>query len=174
VTKEAIAKAVTQAGNREIERLKGDLASQLEEKKQAFTKEMEQFKAQLTLEAEVRRQVGAKKVEALLKMVSVTRVAVETIYGISTDDSQARERALKDYGVALREGLVFFGPKLIAEIEALLRELSNGHVTRGRGDRGAPDFLDVAHKGEVARNSLYDTIRRELRLLGAEELEPKS
>jgi hypothetical protein len=41
VTREAIAKAVTQAGNREIERMKGDFASQLEEKKQAFTTDLE-------------------------------------------------------------------------------------------------------------------------------------
>jgi hypothetical protein len=72
----AIATAITQAANREMETLKAKFAEQLEEKRQAFAQDLErerhlaasaleEFKADLTLKAETRRHVASKRVEAV-------------------------------------------------------------------------------------------------------------
>src|SRR5258708_9205616 len=74
VTRNAIATAVTQAGNRELERLRGELNRSLETYKHELQQErererdaaahiLEQFKAELSLGAEVRRHVAARKVD---------------------------------------------------------------------------------------------------------------
>ena len=112
VTRAAIATAVTQAGAREMERLKSVLAKEMEKERQAFTREierdkqeaaraLEEFKATLTLDAEVRRQAAAKKVGALMKVADLAvRMIGRALYDPEVTD---RIKALDEYWIATRE-----------------------------------------------------------------------
>jgi hypothetical protein len=63
-TREAISKAVTQAGLREIERLKGDLAKELERERQTFARDLERERQAFARDTERTRGLAAKELES--------------------------------------------------------------------------------------------------------------
>jgi hypothetical protein len=127
VTKEAIAKAVTQAGDREIERLKGALAKELEKEKHTFAKELERekqeaahalelFKAQLSLSAELRRQVATARVKAAGAIVQKA-TAVLSCFGAAQYSDAA-----KILGTLPAEEPAFRLPDLLLEQSTIIRD----------------------------------------------------
>jgi hypothetical protein len=133
VTRNAIATAVHQAGAREIERLKGELAQALEKERQAFAREvqrethaaaraLEQFKAQLTLEAEVRRQVASRRVDALVGVVNVGQtLAVDLNEALASPSADAATASLltlmAEYRLAVGRAAPLLRPEVVSKLE---------------------------------------------------------
>ena len=182
MVKGSIATAIQQAGTREIERVKGEIAADLENERQSFSREVERekrdaardlesFKAQLTLDAEVRRQAAAKKVDVLVKFVEVINASLRGVLVIvvkssALDDALGSQIAsMNDYWSYVRGGELFLGgDALQAEVNAFGVELNR--VTTEINKRSS-DLLAVQREAEAARNRLLGAIRRELQLVAA-------
>ncbi len=164
VIKGAIATAVTQAGAREMARLRGEIEKELEREKQQGNVTLELFKSQLTFNAEVRRQAATHKVEAVMRLYASAKSAVETIYSANDEKRTRGQEAFNGFGDALRSALVLLEPEVVAELEAFAKELSSARIALSRTDRAAPNFADVISRGEAERAKLLETLRRELQI----------
>jgi hypothetical protein len=193
VTKGAIATAVTQAGNRELVRLKSDLETQLAEKKAAFTREfererqqasllLEQFKAELTFEAEVRRQAAVKKVEVLLRFVELGNGLIEkalvpilNVHGSSPNQFRETIEALNEYRGAFRDYEAFFDTDARREILRFADEVEGArNEYTERQKHGEASMTDASNRAEAARAQFFQTLRRELQIEKGEKVETKS
>ncbi|MGH7434835.1 MAG: hypothetical protein ACRENE_04100 [Polyangiaceae bacterium] len=187
VTRGAIAVAVTQAGAREVERLKGDLAKDLERDRHAFAKDLErermafarelegdrqrttaaleQFKAQLTLDAETRRQAAAKKVEAILRVSEATISLMRVFLGLGSQ-AQARFDATLALARTKVEGDVLFSTAArdaMARFFATATTTNTALTTIEMGQTSDALATMKAHeKLEVDQRALFDALRAEL------------
>jgi hypothetical protein len=156
-----------QAAATTLEQYKSALSQEAHRERQGMERALEEFRTQLTFEAEVRRKVAAKKVDAVLNIAAQTKTLVEEIYGPSTPkDIVTLNKPMVVYWNALRESLLLIGPETAAAVEAFGREVSSAIqewiVAQQPGPRAAP--VDLADRGEAARNRLFDVLRRELRI----------
>src|ERR1700722_1756091 len=170
LTRSAIATAVAQAGTREIERLKGDLAKELEKERQSFTRdferekqkaarELEAFKATLTLEAEVRRQVAARKVDALLRIVAAGEPLVAKVLGAAEPSVAATIQTLNGYFAEVRAALHFFDRETVEELLTYAGEVQRSeHEWRQNVDASA------IKRATDAAERFLDVVRRELQV----------
>jgi hypothetical protein len=176
IVRGAVATAVTQAGSREMERLRGEIQGDLQSKRDAAAQALEQFKAGLTLEAEVRRQTAGKKVQALLKVSDETIALMRVFYGTK---GEAHAKRCYDAGIAWSHATVevevLLGPPALAELMAFrgaVTEVTAAFNTLELGATPVPEAaiarLDAEGRLEGARLRLFDMLRRELQI-GAEE-----
>ncbi|SRR5579883_1003875 len=179
VTKGAIAKAVSQAGERELARLKGDLDKEAVKHKAELDRDLEQFKAQLTLEAEVRRRVAEKKVAVILRFIELGNELVQKalfpVFDLNNADNfQKTIKALDEYWGAYREGEVFFDANARTEIFAFGKEVeaTRDAYTMTGGPR--PSIMAASARAETARARFFQTLRRELQIEMGEKVETKS
>lgn len=177
VTREAIATAVQQAGAREIERLRGELAGQLEKERQAFTRELERerqaanrdlekFKTDLASEAEVRRQVATQRVGSLMRMAAGAKALIDCVYGSLKADHNDRDAAMRAFWNVYRENLLMLESSTRAAVEALGIEASRavGALVAAKQGGPEPNYRDLQSGSEAVRNRLFDELRLQLGL----------
>jgi hypothetical protein len=191
VTRGAIATAVTQAGAREIVRLKDELERALAKDKQAFDRELarerdnadrllEQFKSQLTLEAEVRRQVAAKKVDVVVRFIDLGnrlpgRVVEPVLWknGVAPNTYQEIHKAMVEYRSAFREGEAFLGAEARQAIEGYRTELEDIQLAHVKGGSEGPTSMVAVERVDAARVRFFQALRRELQIETGENVEKK-
>jgi hypothetical protein len=184
--KSALVVAVRQAGEREIEARKTELAMGVEEYKRAgataleqmkiiaqrelaqelerartaAARELEQFKSELTLTSEARRQVAALKVKALLDFLRASQAFMRDAFNVHTDDLEGRARSIRQMHECFSQ---------VREIEPLVRHeiyvrlsnlVSQIHVGADRWRRGDDAEVPMTTLEQV--KSAIQLVREEL------------
>jgi hypothetical protein len=162
---------VDRFNHRSLERLKAELAADLEQRRQQFTRDLEserslasraleQFKAELLLQAEVRRQVAAQKVAALREIFSLGEPLMRTLFNVVAHAPSQRAQAhvqLTTYFSKVRELGFLFSPDVAKELSdyaSTVHREASAWV-----DDNRPDALTQANH---AYEAMIATIRREL------------
>jgi hypothetical protein len=181
IVRGAIATAVTQAGAKEIERLKGQLAGELEKERQAFARELEQtrnaaaraleqFKTELTLGAELRRQVAAARVKAVGEILQKSTELLFAFWGMGgTGDMDGEEETpTKDfwtlsgeYHGLIRQNSHLFSRPVVKEFLDRWGQMTDSAsaVKRAGSDDVFPDELP---KVQTASDKISDLAREQL------------
>ncbi len=167
VTKGAIEKSVSQAGSRELEKLRASLAEDLE-----------RLKTDLTFGAEVRRQAAIRKVDQIVKIAAATEAMMDAF---ENEKLGARDRnnAVETWWRLAREAYILLGDEAHANLSSFSSAIFDTNYDY-RGIDMAPDHDVPAIRWHFSqalqpiRKRLPDSLRAELRGGMTEEVEKKS
>ena len=158
IAKSALAKAVEQAGQQELERLRNSLSKELEAQKAEAARTLESFKAQLTLEAEVKRQMAQRKVEALLELYSLCEPLFRDL--VNPEDPRDRTAVFSKVlpvMTKVRDKQVFFSESTREVLMKKVNLIHRAAIKFNTRDEG--DALDAGMK---AYGEMIEIFRQEL------------
>ena len=179
VVRHAVAKAVELAGQKELERLKCELAKDIDDKRNSFTleleakreafareletqrraaaREIEEFKAELTMAAEIRRQVAAERVKAVMTLVKEGEPLIRVVMNSSKKDfNLSTEVSLKifDFMARVRELAHLF--------EADVAEKLYWYASQMMAARESTDHYKASKLARDAYTALIELVRAQL------------
>lgn len=159
LAKSAVAQAVEHAADLALVRLKGELAADLEMRKQAFVRELEDqrkqaargleaFKADLTLAAETRRLVAARRVEAVAELMVAAGPLQRLITnrGSSASKSIEAHKSLMDYFKKVQERAFLFDAETSIKLSDYASHSWRDGAALERGDEEALTRLSDRHQ----------------------------
>jgi hypothetical protein len=167
VTKGAIAKAVTQAGDREMARLKDALATELQAKHHAFEQVLERLKGELARDLEKERQTFAREVESDRQEFARN---LEQFKAQLTSDVEARRRdaatTLEQFKAQLTLEAEVRRQVAAKKVAVLLRfiELANGLIRKAlfpvlRAEEGHAGFRESFPESIKAMDEYWGAYR---------------
>jgi hypothetical protein len=181
VVRHAVAKAVELAGQKELERLKVQLAAEIDEKRNAFTleleakreafareleaqrrgaaREIEEFKAELTTAAEIRRQVAAERVKAVMILVKEGEPLIRAVFQ-SPPGPEAQDQALNrihHFADRVGETAHLFDEDVAAKLHGYAIDMMIAHASKN-----SPPDLSAWDAASKAYQSLMALIRLQL------------